>query len=113
MQDDDQPSSHISQRGSRSQHSTVQPKGSDSELGSASDLSDLEDEHNDLQADAHQEPSQFSSQLMVSYLSMHKLLAVGSAAHWHRMHGIDTSTWPACFVPHHATLMFRSIRVKC
>ena len=112
MQDDAQPSSHISQRGSRSQHSTVQPKGSDSEIGSASDLSDLEDEQNDLRADAHQEPSQFSSQLMVIYLSMHKLLAISLAEHWRLMHGTDTSTWPAWFAPYHATNS-RSIRVNC
>lgn len=113
MQDDAQPSSRISQRGLRRQHSTVHPEGSDSEIGSASDLSDLEDEHNDLRADAHQQPSQFSSQLMVSYLSMHKLLAVGLAAHWRRMHGTCISTWPACFVPHHATIVFRTISANC
>lgn len=80
-QGEGQSSSDVSRRVSPPQHSIVQPQGSASELGSASDLSDLEDEQNDLRADAHQQPSQFPSQMMVSYLSMRKLLAAAPAEH--------------------------------
>ena len=56
----------------RQRHGSTQLEVSQLPLGSASDLSDLEDECNDMHTDAQQQQSHFGSQMMVSFLGMCK-----------------------------------------